>query len=384
MIYMDSHATTPLDRRVLDAMLPFFSEQFGNASSRNHTFGWTAKKAVERAREQVGALIGARFRDVIFTSGATESNNLAIKGVAASAPADKRHIVTVCTEHRAVLDPCRELERHGFEVTYLGVDGEGMIDLDAVRDAVTTRTLLVSVMAGNNEIGVMQPLVEIGRIAGARDALFHCDAAQAAGCVPCDVDELRVDLLSLSAHKMYGPKGVGALYVRKKNPTMRLEPLFHGGGHERGYRSGTLNVPGIVGFGAAAEICTGEMAKERPRVAALRDRLWNGLRRNLDDVQPNGSMNARLPQNLNVRIDGVRGDALFMALDDIAVSSGAACTTATAEPSHVLRALGLNDELARSSVRFGLGRFNTEQEVDYVVGKITEVVKTLRVNRVIG
>jgi len=378
-IYMDSHATTPLDGRVLDAMLPFFSEQFGNASSRNHSFGWAAKKAVERAREQVGSLVGARFRDIIFTSGATESNNLAIKGVAASAAHGRKHIVTVCTEHRAVLDPCRELERQGFDVTYLAVDAEGMIDLDAVREAVTERTLLVSVMAGNNEIGVMQPLVEIGRIARRRDALFHSDAAQAAGSVECDVDELGVDLLSLSAHKMYGPKGAGALYVRKKSPAIRLEPLLHGGGHERGYRSGTLNVPGIVGFGAAAEIAASEMAKESARVAALRNRLWDGLRRNLDGVDANGSMTARLPQNLNVRIEGVPGDALFMALDDVAVSSGAACTTATAEPSHVLRALGLNDDLARASIRFGLGRFNTEQEVDYVVSKITDVVKRLRI-----
>lgn len=383
-IYMDSHATTPLDRRVLDALLPFFSEQFGNASSRNHAFGWTAKKAVERAREQVGTLIGARFRDIVFTSGATESNNLAIKGVAASALPGRTHIVTVCTEHRAVLDPCRQLERQGFEVTYLAVDSEGLIDLEAVRDAVTARTLLVSVMAGNNEIGVMQPLGEIGKIARDLGALFHCDAAQAAGTSPCDVDELGVDLMSLSAHKMYGPKGVGALYVRKKNPPIRLEPLLHGGGHERGYRSGTLNVPGIVGFGAAAEICAAEMTKERACVAALRDRLWDGLRRNLDGVQPNGSMTARLPQNLNVRIEGVPGDVLFMALDDVAVSSGAACTTATAEPSHVLRALGLKDELARASIRFGLGRFSTEQEVDYVISKITKVVTSLRKKHSMG
>jgi cysteine desulfurase len=360
---MDSHATTPVDPRVLESMLPFFSEDFGNASSRNHPFGWKAGKAVERAREQVAALIGARFRDVVFTSGATESNNLAIKGAARRSSTGRRQIVTVRTEHRAVLDACRTLEADGFEVTYLDVRPDGLLDLDRLSSAVSERTLLVSVMAANNEIGVLQPIADIGRIAKSRGALFHCDAVQAAGMVSIDVPAMSIDMVSLSAHKIYGPKGVGALYVAKG---VAIDPLIDGGGHERGMRSGTLNVPGIVGFGRAAEICTNEAADEITRVRCLRDRLWNGLRS--DRVHVNGSMERRLPQNLNVRVDGVHGETLLKSLaNDVAISAGAACATTSAEPSHVLKALGLTDDQARASLRFGLGRFNTEEEVDRVI-----------------
>lgn len=363
MIYMDHHSTTPVDPRVLEAMLPYFTEHFGNAASRNHPFGWKAAKAVEEAREQVAALIGARFRDLVFTSGATESNNLAIKGAAAKAGESRRHVVTVATEHRAVLDSCRALERDGFAVTYLGVRTDGLLDLGELDEAVTERTLLVSVMAANNEIGVVQPLNEIGRIAKARGALFHCDAVQAAGMIPIDVNDAGIDLASLSAHKIYGPKGVGVLYVGKR---VGLEPLIDGGGHERGFRSGTLNVPGIVGFGVAADLCRRAFPEEPERLRALRNRLWEGLKS--DRVHLNGSMDRRLPQNLNVRVDGVRGESLLKALaGDVALSSGAACATASAEPSHVLKAIGLSDDQARASLRFGLGRFNTDAEVDRVV-----------------
>jgi cysteine desulfurase len=367
LIYLDSHATTPVDSRVLDAMLPFFSEHFGNASSKNHPFGWKAAKAVEAAREQVADLIGGRFRDLVFTSGATEANNLAIKGVAALAPKDRRHIVTLVTEHRAVLDPCRALERNGFRVTYLGVNADGLIDLDTFRSSISDDTLLVSVMAGNNEIGVVQPLAEISRIAKSHGALVHCDAVQAAGIVALDVSELGLDLVSLSAHKICGPKGVGALYVSRTSPPIAIEPLHDGGAHERGYRSGTLNVPGIVGFGKAAQICRESTPAEGARLKALRDRLWNGLQ-SIDGAHINGSMEHRLPQNLNVRFDDVAGESLLRSLaNDVAVSSGAACATVSAEPSHVLRALGLNDDQARASLRFGFHRFNTDQEVDAVV-----------------
>jgi cysteine desulfurase len=375
-IYLDSHATTPVDPRVLDAMLPFFTEHFGNASSRNHPFGWKAGKAVEQAREQVGSLIRARFRDVVFTSGATESNNLAIKGAARRAPLTRRHIVTVCTEHRAVLDPCRALERDGFRVTYLAVDREGRIDLDRLRDAVASDTLLVSAMSANNEIGVLHPVGEIAAIAHTKGALVHCDAVQSAGLAPLNVKELDVDLVSLSAHKMYGPKGVGALYVAKRDPAIDLEALIDGGGHERGYRSGTLNVPAIVGFGKAAELC-GEAA-DAGRVRSLRDRLWTALSA-LDGIHVNGPMEPRLPNNLNVRVDDVHGESLLKAIAaDVAVSSGAACATASAEPSHVLRAIGLSDEQARASIRFGLGRFTTEQEVDTAAVVVMAAANQLR------
>jgi cysteine desulfurase len=363
-IYLDSHATTPVDPRVLEAMLPFFTEHFGNASSRNHPFGWKAGKAVERAREQVGSLIGARFRDVVFTSGATESNNLAIKGVAARAPEHRRHIVTIATEHRAVLDPCRALERDGYRVSYVDVDGEGRIDLDRLRDAVRADTLLVSAMSANNEIGVLHPLAAIAEIAHAQGALFHCDAAQSAGLVPLNAKETGVDLMSLSAHKMYGPKGIGALYVAKRDPAIGLEALIDGGGHERGFRSGTLNVPAIVGFGKAAEVCLGQADADAARLRALRDRLWSALS-SVGSIHLNGALEMRLPNNLNVHIDDVHGESLLKAIAaDLAVSSGAACATASADPSHVLRAMGLSDEQARSSIRFGLGRFTTEQEID--------------------
>ena len=375
-IYLDAHATTPVDPRVLDAMMPFFTEHFGNAASRNHPFGWKANKAVEHAREQIAGLIGARFRDVVFTSGATESNNLAIKGVASRAPASRRHIVTIATEHRAVLDPCRAVARAGFRVTYLGVDGEGRIDLAQLRDAVTADTLLVSAMSANNEIGVLHPIGAIAEIAHAHGALFHCDAVQSAGLIPLKVREAGVDLASVSAHKMYGPKGVGALYVRRE-PPIDLEPLIDGGGHERGYRSGTLNVPAIVGFGRAAELCH-ESESDQARVRGLRDRLWTALSA-LDGVHVNGPVDERLPNNLNVRVTDVHGEALLKAIaSDVAVSSGAACATASAEPSHVLRAIGLSDDEARASIRFGLGRFNTEQEIDAAAAVVISAVKLLR------
>jgi cysteine desulfurase len=377
-IYLDAHATTPVDPRVLEAMLPFFTEHFGNASSRNHPFGWKANKAVEQAREQIALLIGARFRDVVFTSGATESNNLAIKGVARRARMGRRHIVTIATEHRAVLDPCRTLERDGFRVTYLGVDGEGRIDLDRLRDVVTADTLLVSVMSANNEIGILHPSAQVSTIAHAQGALFHCDAVQSAGLVPLDVKTLGIDLLSLSAHKIYGPKGIGALYVAKRDPAIDVEALIDGGGHERGFRSGTLNVPAIVGFGKAAELCHESMADELPRLRTLRDRLWIALSK-IDGLHLNGPMEPRLPNNLNVRVDAVHGETLLKAMaSDIAVSSGAACATASAEPSHVLRAMGLSDEQARASIRFGLSRFTTEREIEAAGGIVAAAVKQLR------
>ena len=377
-IYLDSHATTPVDPRVLETMLPFFTEHFGNASSRNHPFGWKAGKAVEQAREQVGKLIGARFRDVVFTSGATESNNLAIKGLAARAPESRRHIVTIATEHRAVLDPCRALEHRGFRVTYLEVDDEGRLDLGRLRDAVHDDTLLVTAMSANNEIGVLHPLAEIAEIAHAQGATFHCDAAQSAGIIPLEAKEIGADLVSLSAHKMYGPKGIGALYVAKRDPAVDLEALIDGGGHERGYRSGTLNVPAIVGFGRAAELCRADANADAARSRALRDRLWSALS-TVDGIHMNGAIEPRLPNNLNVRIDGVHGESLLKAIAGVvAVSSGAACATVSAEPSHVLRAIGLSDEAARASIRFGIGRFTTEQEIDTSATVVIDAVRSLR------
>jgi len=378
-IYLDSHATTPVDPRVLEAMLPFFTEHFGNASSRNHLFGWKAGKAVEQAREQVAALIGARFRDVVFTSGATEANNLAIKGIAARAPRHRRHVVTVSTEHRAVLDPCRALERDGFRVTVLGVDAEGRIDLQQLRETIADDTLIVSVMSGNNEIGVLHPLPEIAALVRERSAIFHCDAVQAAGVLPMDVRALGIDLVSLSAHKIYGPKGIGALYVARREPAIDLEAQIDGGGHERGYRSGTLNVPAIVGFGRAADLCRMGAAVESMRLRALRDRLWGRLSTSVGGIHLNGPMEPRLPHNLNVRFDDVHGESLLKAIASaVAVSSGAACATASAEPSHVLHALGLTDEQARASIRFGLGRFTTEQEIDTAAATVAGVVAQLR------
>ena len=377
-IYLDAHATTPVDPRVLDAMLPYFTEQFGNAASRNHSFGWTAKDAVEKARAQVADLIGARAHEVIFTSGATEANNLAIKGITDAYRDKGNHIITCGTEHRSVLDPCGALERQGVRVTYLPVDIDGLIDPADLRAAVTPGTILISIMAANNEIGVLQPLEQIGVIAGEHGIVFHTDAVQAAGKVPFDVNAVQADLISISAHKIYGPKGIGALCLRRRNPRVQLTEQINGGGHERGLRSGTLNVPGIVGFGAAATICKAEMAAESERLFALRNRLNDQLHRNIDDIQVNGSMRHRLPHNLNVSFERLDGDSLLMAVDDIALSSGAACTSAGREPSHVLTALGLDDELVRASLRFGLGRWTTELEIDAVVSKLSATVRHLR------
>jgi len=377
-IYMDNHATTPVDPRVLEAMLPFFTERFGNAASRNHSFGWQAEEAVETGRQQIAGLIGASAKEIVITSGATESDNLAIKGVAEMYRRKGNHIITVVTEHKAVLDTCKRLEKQGFQVTYLRVQRDGLIDLDDLKRAITDKTILITVMMVNNEVGVIQPIAEIGRLARERGIVFHTDAVQAAGKIPFDVNALNVDLASLSAHKMYGPKGVGALYVRRKNPRVLLAPIIDGGGHERGMRSGTLNVPGIVGFGKAAEICGQEMAAEGERIRALRDRLNDGLHRNLDEIYVNGSLEHRVPNNLNVSFAYVEGESLLMGISDVAVSSGSACTSASLEPSYVLKALGTGDDLAHSSIRFGLGRFNTGEEVDYVVQRVTEVVKRLR------
>jgi cysteine desulfurase len=377
-IYMDSHATTPVDPRVLEAMLPFFTEKFGNAASRNHAFGWQAEEAVENGRKQVADLIGASAKEIVFTSGATESDNLAIKGVARMYRNQGDHIVTVQTEHKAVLDTCKRLEKEGFRVTYLPVRKDGLVDLDQLRDALDEKTVLISVMMANNEIGVIQPVAEIGRLARERRILFHTDAVQAAGKVPLDVNAINADLVSLSAHKMYGPKGIGALYVRRKDPRVLLVPVIDGGGHERGMRSGTLNVTGIVGFGKAAQIAAQEMTVESARLCALRDRLLDGLQMELDEIHVNGSMEHRLPNNLNVSFAYVEGESLLMGINDVAVSSGSACTSASLEPSYVLKALGTGDDLAHSSIRFGLGRFNTEEEVDYVIDKVASVVKRLR------
>ncbi|MEK7406350.1 MAG: IscS subfamily cysteine desulfurase [Acidobacteriota bacterium] len=377
-IYLDNHATTPMDPRVLEAMLPYYTEKFGNAASRNHSFGWQAEEAVEKARKQVADLVGATAKEIVFTSGATESDNLAIKGVAEMYAEKGDHIITVATEHKAVLDTCRRLEKHGCRVTYLPVKREGLVDLDRLREAITERTILISVMQANNEIGVIQPIAEIGAIARERGVLFHSDATQAIGKVAVDVIRDNIDLMSLSAHKMYGPKGTGALYVRRRNPRVQLTAQMDGGGHERGMRSGTLNVPGIVGFGEACAICQREMAGESARLAGLRDRLKDRLLAELDDVYVNGSMGHRLPNNLNMSFAFVEGESLLMGLNDVAVSSGSACTSATLEPSYVLKALGVGDELAHTSIRFGLGRFNTAEEVNYVAGRVVEVVTRLR------
>ena len=377
-IYMDNHATTTLDPRVLEAMLPYFTEVYGNAASRNHRFGWEAAQAVERARKQIAALINASPSEIVFTSGATESDNLAIKGAAWANRGKGDHIVSLPTEHKAVLDTLTRLGSDGFSVTYTPVGPDGLADPAEIERALTARTILVSVMAANNEIGVLQPVEEIGRICRARGILFHTDATQAVGKVPVDAEAMNVDLASISAHKMYGPKGVGALYVRAKGPAAALAPLIDGGGHERGLRSGTLNVPGIVGLGKACEIARQEMAAESKRLAALRDRLRDGILSRLDGVRVNGSMERRLPHNLNLSFSGADGEALLVAMNDVALSLGSACMSATREPSYVLKALGVGDDLAQSGVRFGLGRFNTEEEVDYVVRRVVETVESLR------
>ncbi|MSS70328.1 MAG: IscS subfamily cysteine desulfurase [Candidatus Latescibacteria bacterium] len=376
-IYMDAHATTPVDPRVLETMLPTFTERFGNAASR-HVFGWDAERAVDLAREQVAALIGASPKEIIFTSGATESNNLAIKGAAEFGREHGDHIVTQATEHRAVLDPCRTLERRGYRVTCLPVDRYGRVSAEQVREALTDKTVLVSIMAANNEVGTLQPVREIGRVCKEKGVLFHTDATQGVGRVEIHVEEMGIDLLSLSAHKIYGPKGVGALYIRGRRPRARIAAQMDGGGHERGLRSGTLNVPGIVGLGKACEVCGQEMNAEGERMRGLRDRLGDGITGQLSDVYLNGHPEERLPGNLNLSFAHVEGGLLLIGLKEIALSSGSACTSATLEPSHVLRALGVGDDLAHSSLRFGLGRFNTEEEVDYVVGRVVQEVTRLR------
>ena len=377
-IYMDNQATTAVDPRVLEAMLPYFSEKFGNAASRNHEFGWKAEEAVENARGHIARLIRANPREIVFTSGATESDNLAIKGVAEAYREKGNHIVTQATEHKAVLDACKRLEKSGFDVTYLPVAQDGLINLDDLRRAITPKTILISIMHANNEIGVIQPVEEIGKIAKQKKILFHTDAVQAVGKIPVDVQKDGIDLLSISAHKIYGPKGVGALYVRRKDPRVEISAIIDGGGHERGMRSGTLNVPGIVGLGKACEICQKEMPEECNRLRGLRDKLKDAIMSRLDGTAVNGTMAHRLPNNLNLSFSGVEGDALLMGINDVAVSSGSACTSAMIEPSYVLRALGVSDDLSHSSIRFGLGRFNTEEEVDYVAGRVVETVKRLR------
>ncbi|VTT96830.1 cysteine desulfurase : Cysteine desulfurase IscS OS=Acidobacterium capsulatum (strain ATCC 51196 / DSM 11244 / JCM 7670) GN=icsS2 PE=3 SV=1: Aminotran_5 [Gemmataceae bacterium] len=377
-VYMDNNATTRTDPRVVDAMLPYFLEKFGNSASRNHPFGWEAEAAVEDGREQIAALIGASAKEVIFTSGATESNNLAIKGVAAMYKKKGNHVVTQATEHKAVLDTCKRLERDGYQVTYLPVDQYGRVSAEQVREAITDKTVLVSIMAANNEIGTLQPIKAIGRLCKEKGVLFHTDAVQVVGKVPVDVEDMGIDLLSLSAHKMYGPKGIGALYVRKKDPRVRLEPQIDGGGHERGMRSGTLPVPLIVGLGKASELCRLEMAEESQRTFRLRERLRSKIMGELPESYLNGHPEERLPGNANISFAYVEGEGLMMGIKDVAVSSGSACTSASLEPSYVLRALGVGDELAHSSIRFGIGRFNTEAEVDFVADLVVREVSRLR------
>jgi cysteine desulfurase len=381
-LYMDNHATTPMDPRVLEAMLPYFNTKFGNAASRNHAFGWEAESAVETARAQVAKLIGATAKEIIFTSGATESNNLAIKGIAEMYRERGNHIITQATEHKAVLDTCKKLEKQGYRVTYLPPQADGLISLEELKQAIVTegpnKTILVTIMYANNEIGVIQPIAEIGKICHEAGVLFHTDGVQAVGKIPVDVQKDQIDVMSLTAHKIYGPKGVGALYVRRRNPRVQITEQINGGGHERGMRSGTLNVPGIVGLGKACEIAGEEMAAEAARLTELRDYLKNKLESALDYTQVNGTMEHHLPGNLNMSFVYVEGESLLMGINDIAVSSGSACTSATLEPSYVLKALGLGDEVAHSSIRFGLGRFNTKAEVDYVADKLIDVVKKLR------
>ena len=377
-IYLDYHATTPVDPRVVDAMVPYFAERFGNASSRHHAFGWAARDAVSAARRRIAELIGADSREVCLTSGATESNNLAVRGIVNADARRPLHVVTMTTEHHAVLDPCRRLEREGVEVTYVAPGPDGLCDVADVERALLPHTRLVSIMAANNEIGVLQPIARVAELTRPRGIVLHTDAAQAVGKVPVDVGELGVDLLSATAHKLYGPKGIGVLYVRRRRPRLAIEPLLDGGGHEQGLRPGTLNVPGIVGFGAAAEICRTELRAEAERVGALRDRLLAGLSKGAGGVTVNGSTTARLPHNLNVSFDRLEGESLLVGLDDIAVSSGAACTSVNPEPSHVLRAIGVPDDLARASLRFGLGRWTTAAEIDYAVEKVSSLVNRLR------
>src|ERR1043165_5505133 len=377
-IYLDYHATTPVDPRVVEAMLPYFTEKFGNAASRNHPFGWEAEEAVEKARKQVADLIGASAKEIVFTSGATESDNLAIKGGAEVYREKGNHIITAVTEHKAIIDTCKRLEKDGYRVTYLPVQKDGRISLDELKAAIGDKTLLITIMAAKNESGVIQPIAEIGAIAKEKGVLFHTDAVQIVGKVPFNVNDLKVDMASLSAHKMYGPKGVGALYVRRRNPRVLLAPIIDGGGHERGMRSGTLNVPGIVGFGKAAELARTEMAEEGIRTGRLRMKLQDYLFSHLDHLELNGHPEHRLPGNLNVSFAFVEGEALMMAIKNVAVSSGSACTSASLEPSYVLRACGVSEDLAHTSIRFGIGRFNTDEEIDFVGRYVVEQVQKLR------
>lgn len=378
-IYLDNHSTTPVDPRVLEVMLPFFTDKFGNAASRNHAFGWEAEEAVENARKQIARLIHADPKEIVFTSGATESDNLALKGVTEMYREKGDHIITSSTEHRAILDTAKALEaKRGVKVTYLPVDKFGMVNPDDVRNAITDKTVLISIMFANNEIGTINPVKEIGKIAKEKGVLFHCDATQGVGKVPVNVQDMGIDLMSFSAHKIYGPKGVGALYVRKKNPRVRIAAQMDGGGHERGMRSGTLPVPLIVGFGKACELCEHEMVAEGTRLAAMRDHLHAVITKAMEDVYLNGHPTQRLPNNLNLSFAYVEGESLLMGVKEIALSSGSACTSATLEPSYVLRALGVGAELAHSSIRFGLGRFTENEEVDYAAKRIIETVNKLR------
>ncbi len=377
-IYFDNHATTPVDPRVLETMVPYFNDVFGNAASRNHVFGWKAEEAVENARAQIARLINATPKEIIFTSGATESDNLAIKGVAEMYREKGNHIITQVIEHKAVLDSCKRLEKSGVQVTYLPVGKDGRIRLEDLARAISPKTILITIMYANNEIGVIQPIPEIGKIAKEKGVLFHVDGVQAVGKISVDVIKDNIDLLSISAHKIYGPKGIGALYVRRKNPRVQISAIIDGGGHERGMRSGTLNVSGIVGLGKACELCMNEMAEEGERLRRLRDRLKDRIFAQLDEVYINGSMTHRLPHNMNISFAYVEGESLLMGINDVAVSSGSACTSATLEPSYVLKALGVGEDLAHTSIRFGLGRFNTEEEVDYVADRVVQTVQRLR------
>ena len=377
-IYLDYNATTPTDPRVVEAMLPFFTEIYGNAASRNHSFGWTAEEGVSKARNIIGEAIGATGKEIVFTSGATESDNMAVLGVAEFYHGKGKHIITSPIEHKAVVDPCQALEQKGYEITFLDVDEHGRIDLKQLEASIREDTVLVSLMAGNNEIGTLNPLTEIGQMTRERGVLFHCDATQGVGKIPIDVETMNIDLLSMTAHKIYGPKGIGALYVRRKKPRVRITPIMFGGGHERGFRSGTLNVPGIVGFGKAIELAMEEISSEAERQIGLRQHLYKRLTDELDYVFLNGHPTERLPNNLNLSFGYVEGESLMMGISEIAVSSGSACTSASLEPSYVLRSMGVGDDLAHSSVRFGFGRYTTMEEVNYAADKVIGAVKRLR------
>jgi cysteine desulfurase len=377
-VYLDNNSTTPIDLRVVEAMMPYLTEKFGNAASRSHAYGWEGEEAVEKARTQIGQLIGANSKEIVFTSGATESINIAIKGAYEMYGEKGNHIITCVTEHKATLDSAKYIEKHGAKVTYLPVNSMGQINLDDLKNAITPQTILVSLMHANNEMGTIHPIAEIGKITKEKGILLHVDAAQTAGKIPVNVDQMGIDILSISGHKMYGPKGIGALYVRRSNPRVRLAPVVHGGGHERGLRSGTLNVPAIVGLGKAAELALQEMESEAKRVADLRDRLHKGITTELDEVYLNGHPTHRLPNNLNLSFAYVEGEALMMGFKELAVSSGSACTSASLEPSYVLKAMGVGEELAHTSIRFGLGRFTTPEEVDFAIDKVVGTVKRLR------